>query len=752
MSAAAETAGASAILTAALAYAARGIPVFPCNPAARREDGGKARLTPHGFKDASTDPAMIRGWWAQYPNALIGVPTGAASGFFVADLDVRPDAGIDGEAGLAALVKAHGTLPVTPHQETPSGGMHILFKAPDGRTIKSCAGTIGPGIDVRGDGGYICIAPSVRADGAAYRWEKSLFDTPLADAPQWLLDLIPEGASAPAEGATGDVAPGFGGDMDTLAIASVDTAPVAFQRVAGALRAIDNSKISYDAWIAVTHAVAAAVNRDEAFYSLVYEPWALAYPDNTPEVVRAKWNSIGNTRVGWRWLADQARGAGWIDPDPCPEFSDDAPIEETAEPAKAPTKKGHLPPLTPLQGVNAKQKPPRRWTVPEVYMPAVVTVTVAAGGTGKTTLALLYAIAIATGRSDIIGDDVVRRSGPVLIVSNEEDRDEMERRVQAYCRQYAITDRELDGRLFLVASDTKATFAFRSDGLATPTAAVGEIVEQARAIGAAHILADPFASLHEGLEENDNAALESVMTFLRDIARQADVSFELIHHSNKGGSKKPGDMDAARGASAIVDAARIVRTLTRADEEDIDRAGLTKEEGARLVCLTTAKNNYGPTRTKRWFRLEVVNLENGPDGDELFGGDQVAIMVPFEMPVRPVGTASTTKESVEVIRTILGKFPSDRDTVAWAMIRGKVQIALKLSEATVRRRLDHALPLGETIEATIEETRWQIVRRKRQPDQANSPTEISRVRITESKAQTDPSDPSFTSVTVRHDG
>jgi len=68
----------------ALAYAKQGIPVFPC----QRKD--KAPLTEHGFKDATTKLAQIKKWWARWPKAMIGVPTGPASGIDVVDLDVKP--------------------------------------------------------------------------------------------------------------------------------------------------------------------------------------------------------------------------------------------------------------------------------------------------------------------------------------------------------------------------------------------------------------------------------------------------------------------------------------------------------------------------------------------------------------------------------------------------------------------------------------------------------------------------------------
>jgi putative DNA primase/helicase len=139
---------------AALNYASRGLPVFPCGK-------DKKPLTGHGFKDATTDHAVIQQWWCQYTNALIGMPTGVASGLFVLDVDMPY-----GPASLKELERKYGPLPATVMQKTPSGGRHLFFKHPGkGSKIKNSAGKLGPGLDIRGDGGYVILAPS-----PGYEW------------------------------------------------------------------------------------------------------------------------------------------------------------------------------------------------------------------------------------------------------------------------------------------------------------------------------------------------------------------------------------------------------------------------------------------------------------------------------------------------------------------------------------------------------------------------------------------------------
>lgn len=170
-------------LDAALIYASRGLAVFPCKP------WSKEPATPNGFKDASTDPEQIRRWWARLPMANPAIATGASSGVWALDLDNHD--GKDGLATLAALEHQHGRLPHTPAQRTGSGGEHRLFRM-NGVEVRNSAGKIGPGIDVRGTGGYIVLPPSVHPDGGTYEWIDACHpaDIDPADAPAWLYDLL----------------------------------------------------------------------------------------------------------------------------------------------------------------------------------------------------------------------------------------------------------------------------------------------------------------------------------------------------------------------------------------------------------------------------------------------------------------------------------------------------------------------------------------------------------------------------------
>jgi hypothetical protein len=167
---------------AALAYAERlGFAVFPC------QSRGKIPLTEHGFKDAAKEPVKIRGLWERSSNVNVAIATGVASGIIVLDVDPRHG----GDEALAALEAEHNKLCDAPTVITGGGGLHLYFRHP-GFEIRNSAGLVGPGLDVRADGGYVIAPPSIHPSGHRYYWEacSRIDELPLAEPPEWLLRLI----------------------------------------------------------------------------------------------------------------------------------------------------------------------------------------------------------------------------------------------------------------------------------------------------------------------------------------------------------------------------------------------------------------------------------------------------------------------------------------------------------------------------------------------------------------------------------
>ena len=187
----AETA--NVFLDAALYYAGMGIAVFPCEP------GRKTPACANGFHDATTDEATIRAWWAKNPRANVAMATGKASGMFVVDIDPRHG----GDESLTDLTAEHGPLPDTAEALTGGGGRHIFLAHPGG-CVPCSQSEIAPGIDIKGDGGYVVMPPSIHPGGEAYAWEISsdIADVRPAACPDWLAALIRAGGAQTPQGRT----------------------------------------------------------------------------------------------------------------------------------------------------------------------------------------------------------------------------------------------------------------------------------------------------------------------------------------------------------------------------------------------------------------------------------------------------------------------------------------------------------------------------------------------------------------------
>jgi hypothetical protein len=180
------------LLATALSYAARGWHVFPCHtPVAagcscRNSDCeriGKHPRTKNGLNDATTDEPTIRRWWKTWPDANIAVRTGAISGVVILDRDDEKG----GDDSLRELERTHGPLLETV-QDITGRGMHYVFTHP-GTPVKNGVETLGAGLDIRGDGGYVIVPPSLHENGQRYTWELMHHpdETPLAPMPAWLI-------------------------------------------------------------------------------------------------------------------------------------------------------------------------------------------------------------------------------------------------------------------------------------------------------------------------------------------------------------------------------------------------------------------------------------------------------------------------------------------------------------------------------------------------------------------------------------
>lgn len=408
------------------------LPVFPCGR-------DKRPLTPHGFKDATRDPAEAARLWMASPAAMIGVPTGQASGLYVVDLDTTPD-GPTGERTLAAMGLAD--LLDGPGAVTMSGGRHLYFRHP-GDDFRNTAKKIGPGVDTRGDGGYVIMPPSI-GEAGQYRLTGPVDWRSLPELPEALRALL----RSPALSERSMPAP----RIDTGPAAWCDTG---LAEVAELLGYIDPDAGGYQAWCGVLMALHDHTGASPAGLALA-EDWSARGAKYRPGEVRRKWAGFrsggvtiatvaamaGRNGADLSAIARRHKSGGNMDfhaaapgHDPNEEIELGPHLNYQPIPPLPPRQPGPAPhvarqprPAAPRPAVSTARDlqrrsfPPIKWVVPGL-LPEGLTILMGAPKLGKSWLTLDIALAVARG-GNALGQDC--EQGDVLLLALEDN----ERRLQ----------------------------------------------------------------------------------------------------------------------------------------------------------------------------------------------------------------------------------------------------------------------------------------------------------------------------------
>lgn len=263
------------LLDAALDFAKREYPVFPCKNIPENPAQHKAPLTKNGFKDATTNPTQIRRWWTRYPDALIGIPTGAVSRFAVLDLDKK-----NGKNGFLHVPDWREISPFI--VQTGSGGAHLYFR--DDERLYTVTNALGlSGVDIKAKGGYIIAPPS-----PGYTVIKGRFWDPF---PKWPEHLMPPERPLNAK-------PG------TQPQAHIDD-------VRDAVAVIPNDDVAWDDWKKVGLAIWAATGGSAEGYE-VFREWSEKSGKYDARTTEKAWDQISRsppTSIGFGSLFYMAREA-----------------------------------------------------------------------------------------------------------------------------------------------------------------------------------------------------------------------------------------------------------------------------------------------------------------------------------------------------------------------------------------------------------------------------------------------------------
>jgi RecA-family ATPase len=265
---------------------------------------------------------------------------------------------------------------------------------------------------------------------------------------------------------------------------------------------------------------------------------------------------------------------------------------------------------------------PRRWIYAHHYLRSFVSVLASAGGIGKTSLQIVEALAIVTGRP-LLGEEVKERTN-VWIVNLEDPLEEIQRRVLAAMRHYGIKPAEVEGRLFVNAGrDFSLKFGIQTrEGVLPNTKLVEYLCAKIPEKQIGCVFIDPFVGAHN-INENDNMAVNAIVAEIRRVADETKSAIGLVHHIRKGNGEDA-SIDSVRGAGSLIGAARAARVVNKVSEDDAMKLGVEVDKAKGIFRVDDGKANLAPPADKSTYRQMIgVKIDNG---------EWIGVCVPFDLP------------------------------------------------------------------------------------------------------------------------
>lgn len=294
--------------------------------------------------------------------------------------------------------------------------------------------------------------------------------------------------------------------------------------------------------------------------------------------------------------------------------------------------------------------PKRRFVYGYAYMRGTVTVTAGEGGSGKSALHVVEALAIATGRDLLETGKPIERCR-VWMIALEDDENEMHRRIGAAMMHFNIDRGELAGWLYLTTRSKAPDFLLAisdRNGTQISAASVSDMKAGIVGKGIGFVSMDPYVYAHL-TNENDNSAQAAVMSAIVSIAQDTNVAFAIVHHAKKPSANDRGGPSAGdiRGAGAIVNSARHGRLVNSMTSAEADKLGVDEQERLFYFRTSSVKANYSPPgdRAGDWYKMHGVKLPNGAADED---GDGVGVVTRWKAP-DPFKAAGVT---VDILRRV----------------------------------------------------------------------------------------------------
>lgn len=535
-----------------------------------------------------------------------------------------------------------------------------------------------------------------------YTWTVPL--VPIADLPVFTAEQVEAFLVdiRPLLPKVGEGLRGFAGAGDRLSdYSNVDQAELrapSLDMLAEAVRAIPNeAETTRDDYRNLGLAIHAAAAQDLDFGRELFVEWALRWPGGKEDAnlgadALGDWSRFKAPHlIGWgNYIRPKAEKAGWhcldgfdFDDEGDPKPDDPKPDDEAEPKGGSKPKKRKIRP-SPWVYQDPTTMPMLRFVYGKHYMRTVLSATFAAGETGKSSLSLVEAVSMATGR-DLLGKGLSEGRVRVWVWNGEDDLPLLNKRVAAICLNYGIKREELEGWLFLDSGvDTPLCVAKQGrNGVELQQEDLDMIRDGIREMGIDVWIADPFISMHE-VPESDNTGIGMVVKALSKITAETSTAGDLVHHVRKAarGQAAEVELEDGRGAGSFKDKIRSGRVLGKMTAAEGKKVGIDRPRG--YFWVKNGKQNLAPPPpdVRDWYRLAGVKLGNDPkhpsSPDDVFhvGGDDIGVVEKWEYPVASDGVDDADLVAVKRV-VAAGEYRRDGQATAWV---GKaVAEALKLN-------------------------------------------------------------------------
>lgn len=607
-----------------LSYAAKlGWAVFPLKPRS------KLPATQHGFKDASKDAGIIGQWWGDNPENNIAVATGEISGVWVLDVD-----GKDGEQDLEALIAKHGALPETPVQKT-ANGKHYFWRYPIGIEIRNTGKLIrhvpvdggkAGGLEVRGNGGYVVIAPSVHPDtGQAYEWLVRPSAVPFAVAPEWLIEFITSKPEKPDNSAKlPTIKPSFTSDAGTVSRRWAEKLITeCLDRVRSAYEGTRNNELNICA-LRIGHCVPVFIAQQDAIQALHNAARAVGLASAEAMATIASGLAKGmaepyreatQQEIDAYKAAKQAerQGAATATAD----YSFDPDTGEVIEPVPETTVQPETANKYQLVGFDQiVNRPPVNWIIDKVFPEKSFGVIYGAPKKGKSFVALDMALCVASGKP-WHGHEV--KQGNVLYIVGE-GLGGLGKRLKAWRHHY-----QPDAPIAFYGLVSRVNMRDAAD--------VAEILKAIAALKTSFslVIIDTVARALLGGDENSSTDIGEFIANCDVIKDATGAAVIGVHHTGKDEER------GMRGSSAML--------------AGLDTCLLVKRTGDNLVVKMEEQKDAEPIQD---MAFEMVKISVG------FGEDSLVLKLTDKMPQNQKRLNGADYQAMQFLYEAIARLPLNR--------------------------------------------------------------------------------------------